>query len=102
MAVDLAHSSAVGSCGRELEGNPDAAVVELAHSEEDMHTVADHPDQPGLEVGHALRTTWVVVVRSGLEPLVQQVERDSRPDRTEQKQEQTQLERRLDETDIAG
>lgn len=100
--VDLAHSLVAGSYGRELEDNPDAAVVELAHSEEDMHTVADHPDQPGPEVGHALHTTWVVVVRSDLEPLVQQAGRDSRLGRIEQKQEQRRPERRQGETGIAG
>jgi len=91
----------VGSSGRELEGNLDA-VVELAHSAEDMRTVADHPDQPGLEVGHGHRTTWVVAVRSGLGPLVQEAGHDLHPDHREQKQEQTQLAKRPGEIDIAG
>lgn len=63
MEVGLARNSAVGSYGKVLEDNPDAAVVKPAHFEnqEDKRTVDDHPDQPGLEVGHALRTASVAV-----------------------------------------
>lgn len=52
----LGRNVVVGSFGKDLEDNPDAVVVEAGHSEEDKRTVADRPDQPGLEVGHVLRT----------------------------------------------
>jgi len=101
--VGRGRSSVVGNCGKVLEGSLEAAVVEPAHSdaEEDRRTVADHPDQPGLKVDHALRTAWVVVGHSDLGPLVQAWNREH-SDRTGQKQERMRLARRPDGTGIAG
>jgi len=70
----LVHSLVVDNCGKVLEDSLDAvAAVEPAHSgegEEGKRTVADHPDQPGLEVDHARHTTWAGVGRSALDRLV--------------------------------
>ena len=75
--MGLGRNLAVGSCGKVPEDNLDVVVVAVvgvvvvvdpAHSgEEDKRIVADHPDQPGLEVDRAHHTTWAGVDHSALD-----------------------------------